>query len=337
MMISAPETYGLTAEQTLAHRAAAQPPADFEEFWREFREAIGSHKPFLRDSLDAEVNRISFESLRNVRIAGQLTMPDGEVRGAVIATHGYEVAEADFHGEPEPWTAAGLATLRIRVRGYPPSAEDMPDLRGAWILHHIDSPDAWILRGAVADVVQAYRCVRARFGPAIPIFLHGESFGGGLAVMAAAQLAAMDNPPSRLVLALPSFGDWRWRADHYCNGSGGQVNRVIETRRQDAERFIEQLRLFDAALHASAIRCPVLCKLALQDDVVPAPTAAAIFHALDSEQKWRFIVRYGHYEGGIADLRRHALFERLHAQFLDPHVDPAELLARHADSLTLAT
>lgn len=332
-MISAPETYGLSPRQTVAHCAIAELPPGFDAFWREFREAAASHKPFLRGSVDAEVNRVSFESLRNVRIAGQLTMPAGELKGAVIAMHGYDVVENDFHGEPEPWTAHGLATLRIRVRGYPPSVEDVADLRGAWILHHIESAESWILRGAVADVVQAHRCMRAQVGPGMPISFHGESFGGGLAVIAAAQLAELGDGPARLALGLPSFGDWRWRASRYCNGAGGQVNRIIETRRQDADQFIEQLRLFDAALHARAVECPVLCKLALQDDVVPAPTAAAIFNALGSQQKWRFIVRYGHYEGGIADLRRHALFERMHPQFVDPGNDPAEVADRHRGEL----
>jgi len=43
--------------------------------------------------------------------------------------------------------------------------------------------------------------------------------------------------------------------------------------------------------------------------VVPAPTAAAVFNALagDPGRKWRFTVRYGHHDGGVADMRRHAL------------------------------
>jgi cephalosporin-C deacetylase-like acetyl esterase len=324
-VISAPETYGLTPEETLAHRADRDEPAGFASFWAEFREAVASHKPFLRGGPDSEVNRVTFESLRNVRIAGRLTLPDGAPRGAVITSHGYEVDTTDFEDSPEPWSQHGLATLRIRVRGYPPSVEDVPDLRGAWILHNIDSADAWILRGAVADLIQAYRCLRARFGTGFPISIHGESFGGGLAVIASAQLAAMNDPPARLTLALPSFGDWRWRAGRYCNGAGGQVNKVIESKRQDAPRFVEQLRHFDAALHARAITCPILCKLAQMDDVVPAPTAAAVFNGIASHEKWPFIVRYGHYDGGIADLRRHALFERIHPEFLDPARDPREL------------
>ncbi len=328
----------MSAAETLEHRADTTPPEGFDKFWSEFREAIASHKSFLRGSVDAESNRVTIESLRHVRIVGQLTMPGDAkpVRGGVVASHGYDVPTTDLSADSEPWNGRGLATLRIRVRGYPPSVEDMPDLRGAWIPHNIDSPEAWILRGAVGDVVQAYRCLRAKLGPDLPISIHGESFGGGLAVIAAAQLAAMNDPPARLVLGLPTFGDWRWRAGRYCNGSGGQINRIIETKRQDGGRFIEQLRLFDTAIHGTAITCPVLCKLAIQDDVVPAPSAAAVFNAIGSPLKWRFIVRYGHFDGGIADLRRHALYERISVEFLDLDRTPEEVIAAHRAELDVA-
>lgn len=324
-MLSQPEDYGLSADETLAHTVSGRPPRGFDAYWRETREAIATIPASFRGTIDGPINEIVFESWRNVRIVGRLSLPDDaphkQPRGAVITTHGYE-ADDIFPEDPEPWTERGLMTLRIRVRGYPPSTVDVPDLREDWILRGIESPDAWILRGAVVDVMQAYRCARRRFGPDMPISLHGESFGGGLAVIAAAQLTAMGDAPFRLAIGLPSFGDWRWRVGTYCNGAGGRINAMLEQMREEADRIIRTLLLFDAAFHARQVASPVLCKLAARDDVVPAPAAAAVYTALQSPAKTRFVTPYGHYDGGLANARRHLAFERLHPRFLDPATDP---------------
>lgn len=325
-MISQPEDYGFTDEQALAHTVSGNPPRAFDGYWRETREAIATIPTSFRGTLDGPINEVVFESWRAVRIIGRLSIPENaahlQPRGTVITTHGYG-ADDIFPEEPEPWTELGLITLRIRVRGYPPSTMDVSDLRDDWILRGIESPDAWILRGAVVDVIQAYRCLRRRFGPEMPISLHGESFGGGLAVIAAAQLTAMGDPPFRLALGLPSFGDWRWRAGRYCNGAGGRINAMLELMRDEADRIMRTLLLFDAAYHARQVNIPTVCKLALLDDVVPAPAAAAVFNALRSSVKTRFVTPYGHFDGGLANARRHLVFERLHPGFLDPAEQPS--------------
>ena len=53
-----------------------------------------------------------------------------------------------------------------------------------------------------------------------------------------------------------------------------------------------------------------------------------MFNALGSSPgaKWRYVTRFGHFDGGLGDLRRHAAFDRLAAEFLDPAVDPADLM-----------
>ncbi len=275
-------------------------------------------------SSDAPVNRLIIPSMRSVRVIARMTMPKQKPRGLVITTHG-SAAEPEFPDELEPWLKRGLATLRLRVRGYPPSTLDIGDLRDEWIMHCIESRDGWILRGAVADVVQAFRCARRKLGADMPIMLHGESLGGGLAVIAAAVLESLGDPPARIAIGLPTFGDWRWRRGKYCSGSGRLVNKLHERLRLASDELLMTLELFDAAFHARGVRSAVLCKLACLDDVVPAPSAAAVFNALPGlpgEQKWRYVVRYGHFDGGIADARRHAVFERLHPVFLEPTVDP---------------
>ncbi|TVQ55079.1 MAG: hypothetical protein EA377_04070 [Phycisphaerales bacterium] len=332
-LISQPEDYGLTADETLAHTVSSTPPADFDDFWSEFREEVESLPRAWRNAVDPdEPTEVMVSSVRSVRIVARVSCPPGplaEFRGGVITSHG-SGAEASFPQAAEPWCEHGLVTVRLRVRGYPPSTMDLPDCRSNWILRGIETPETWILRSAVADVIQCFRGLRAWLGDDRPIGLHGESLGGGLAVMAAAQLAAMGDPPHRLAIGLPSFGNWAWRAGRYCNGTGALVNEFLNTMRQDADFVVQRMGLLDAAHHAPRVPCPTLVKLAELDDVVPAPSAASIANAMPQDQLWRWITRYGHFEGGIADLRRHAVFERMHPVFLDPTRPPDEAAALSA-------
>jgi hypothetical protein len=96
----------------------------------------------------------------------------------------------------------------------------------------------WVYAGAVADVFQACRALRwwlvdARRRPrGASVFLHGESFGGGLAVPAAAKLdgpgpAGAGRPPRARAaddgrLALAPLSTRR------CGGSGAEIRTLIE-------------------------------------------------------------------------------------------------------------
>ncbi len=346
-MLSSPVDYGLTVAMTLAQRLDLALPLGFQQafdgHWMAFREAVGNLPVRWQGEIDTTMNQVMIRSLDSVRIAARVTIPDPKstVRGIVVTSHGYADVPESFGEEPEPWTLRDLATVRVRIRGYPPSTIDMPDLRSDWIMHKPPLrravAEAWIVRGAVADIMQAVRCARAHFGASMPITLHGESLGGGLATMAAAQLALMNQPPQRLILALPSLGDWRWRAGRYCNGAGARINVLLDALRgDDRTQLLEGLLLYDAALHAAHIATPTLAKLATLDDIVPAPSAAAIFNAIASDEKWSFVTRYGHFDGGIANARRHALFERLQVAFADPAHSPGEVMEPHIASLAMA-
>ena len=129
--------------------------------------------------------------------------------------------------------------------------------------------------------------------------------------------------------------DWRWRIGRYGSGAGASVSAALTAARQDDRRLRRSLLLFDAALHARRVQCPVLCKLAGRDDVVPAPAAAAVFNALPDGQKWRFLARYGHFDGGLADARRHGQFERVSRFFLNFSRSPEDAFDGRADGFEL--
>ena len=149
--------------------------------------------------------------------------------------------------------------------------------------------------------------------------------------MAAAQLAGRlprAHFIDRVALGLPSLGDWHWRLTHRASGSGGDIVKILTHHAARRDELVDRVRLCDAVVHATKVRRPTLCKLAMKDDIVPAPTAAAIFNSIDADpaRKWRFLVPYGHIDGGISNARRHALFERCLVDYFEPGKRPIELM-----------
>jgi cephalosporin-C deacetylase-like acetyl esterase len=345
-----PDDYGLSAEQTFAHVGDPVPAGPHSPFWSQWNHAVYAHQPQLRarvgsarDASDLTAD-MEFESVRSVRVGCRLAEPTGPVRGAVVVLHGY--------GNPGPldedvaeWSelvSRGVAVLGVRVRGYPGSRQDVgpiSDSPEGYAVDGLESCDGrleramdWIMPQAAADVVNAYRALRRWLGPDIPISIAGESFGGALAIIAAAQLSLRDDP-DRLVLGVPTMGDWPWRFGHTsARGSvGGDVQEALVRVGLDSPRagpIREALRVLDAVIHAAKVRCPTLCKLAKRDEVVPAPAAAAVYNALGTDPglKWRFIVPFGHFDGGLSANRREVLFGRCALDFLTPGQEPSEAM-----------
>ncbi|MBL9030624.1 MAG: acetylxylan esterase [Phycisphaerae bacterium] len=350
-----PEDFGLGEVATLAHVADGARSSQHGTVWKAWQAAVFSGTPRLAPRSPAESDPSDpsathqFESALSVRIGCGLAMPR-QPRAGVVVLHGYEgvPALARTLEEQQGLVERGAAVLAVRVRGFPGSQADCPRLAartgpgggGEWIVDGLEEPAsdrglgcAWALAGAVADATNAVRALRdylVRHGvERPPVFVRGESFGGGLAVLAAGALADRGAGPDRLAIGLPSLGDWAWRLAQQgdrCGGTGRVVRRFITDHREREDAIVALLRAFDSAVAARRVRCPVLCKLALRDDAVPAPAAAAVYNALGTDPglKWRFVTRYGHFDGGLADLRRHAEFERMAEEFLDPSREPVQ-------------
>lgn len=367
-----PDDFGLSPIETLAHVGERVPAPLHGPFWVRWREAVGACRPRLDpadppDPSDPTATH-RFESVGSVRLGCRLELPPRGTPAVagLVTTHGYASPEplADAARRWKAVAARGVAVLAVRVRGYPGSRLDTGDWSAepgslGWVTRGFPAtpnrPEdllGWSLPQGVADVACAVRALgqwlRSRAGApgdgagAPPVFLHGESFGGGLAVMATAQMPWEWARVERLVLGLPTFGDWAWRfADpaRLALGSGAELARLFRSLGEEGTaRALEVLRVCDAAVHASEVRAAALCKLALRDEVVPAPAAAAVCNALgtDPGRKWRFLVGEGHTEPSVAEGRRLALFERCAADFLDPGVEPREAMAAWAGAMEAA-
>jgi cephalosporin-C deacetylase-like acetyl esterase len=354
-----PDDFGLSPVATLAHVGEGMPAPMHQPCWNRWREAVVAAESCLGPAEPADPSDPTathrLESVRGVRIGCRLELPPKgtALRAGLVTMHGYEVG-AMLADDARRWrglTARGVAVLCVRVRGYPGSQLDTGDWTNepasplGWITHGfpavLNRPEemlGWSLPQAAADVACAARALCTWMGKrtdsACPVFLHGESFGAGLALIAAAQVPTEYVSFDRLAIGLPTLGDWAWRLSDPARMSFGTGAQVLALLRSlgfpgNGREAVHTLRTCDAVIHAGRVRRPVLCKLALRDEVVPAPAAAAVFNALGADPglKWRFVVPEGHADGGLAGARRHALFERCIEDFLDPALAPEEAMA----------
>lgn len=355
-----PDDFGLGPVACLAHVYDGRRSSIHAPFWRAWDEAVFAHEPRLvarvtPDAADATASH-EFESQGHVPIGCMLVEPPAgtPVRAGLLVLHGYQNVRP-LAEDASRWASAaakGLLTLHVRVRGFPGSIASTGNLTASergYVTQGLDVPVeapadhcAWIVSGAVADAVNALRVLHQELERRVAgpwsIYLHAESFGAAIGIIATGRFDPGASGPvrvARLSLATPSLGDWTWRIGHPTSfGAGGEILALVRDLREHGEKVYRTLRLFDAAVHARTVTCPALVKLATRDEVVPAPAAAAVFNALRAPTGFRrrFVVPYGHFEGGIGNARWHAQFTRAAEAFLDPGVDDAEAIAR-ADAL----
>lgn len=347
-----PDDFGLDWVKTLAHVSAACRCRMHGAFWQQWHRSIEDHEPRLEpissedDPSDPTATH-TFAGVAGARIGCRVALPDGPVRAITLLLHGYDNTPTMGESVDRTPVAPHVATIAMRARGFAGSRAGVGNLSDSelgWITTGLERPpedghhvSSWCVSHAVADLLLAVRAARRSLGLQLPVYIRGESFGGGLGVVGAARACAMlcthpEQKIDRIAVGLPTLGDWRWRLERLhaqSLGAGGQVKRYLMASGAAAEEIMRLLDLFDSALHAEHVDCPALVKVAVRDEVVPAPAQSSVYNALGTPPglKGRFVTRYGHFDGGLTDLRRHALFERMCADFLDPAREPIDVLA----------
>ncbi len=348
-----PDDFGLDWVQTLSHVSSACRCRMHGAFWQQWHRTIEDREPKLEmisiddDPSDPTATH-AFAGSGNARIGCRIALPEGKIRAIVVLLHGYDDPPKLAESIARSPVAKNVAVIALRMRGFAGSRAGVGNLCAGelgWITSGLERPPEdgvhvsdWSVSHAIADLLLGVRAARRLLGLELPVYVRGESFGGGLAVVAAARACAMscshhEQRIDRIAVGLPTLGDWRWRLKRQhpqSPGAGGQVKRFLLASGAAADEIARLLDLFDAALHAEHLDCPALVKIAVRDEIVPAPTQASVFNALGTAPglKGRFVTRYGHFDGGLTDLRRHALFERMSAEFLDPERQPMDVLAR---------
>ncbi|MGF1472442.1 MAG: acetylxylan esterase [Rubrobacteraceae bacterium] len=276
-------------------------PRDFLRFWEKTRTELGLVSPeierepevyggvaFLRRQgqlprntlhptaqADLHLENISFASLRDARIHGYLLRwDDDEERPLVIHSHGYN-SQAEVRWS---WAARGINVLGIDVRGFGRSraALEAPS-RWGFMLTGRESPETYVLRGAVCDLMRAVEVGQSILGPRVErLVIHGVSFGGALALMSEAVMQVADF----LTVGVPTFGWAEGRHFFVKRGSGSEINDFLDSHPYEAEDLMFVLRYFDTMNFAGLVRCPALVGLGQKDEVVPSPTVYAVANHL---------------------------------------------------------
>lgn len=325
------------------------PAPDHSAFWNEWLESFAAREPELTERTNPDPSDPSathgFIGAHGVRVGCSLvTDPTRPIRAGLVVVHGSMVTtlERERH-HLEQFAQLGLAVLSVRVRGFPGSrtADGGPigwshDDR-AWVTRGLvgGSHGDWVLPRMVGDVADAVRVLKRVVGGR-EVFVSGRSLGGGLAVLAAAQLNGRygnGNMVSRLAIACPSLGSLRSRIEGAPSGLAAPIRALIDQDESKKREILDRVRLCDATIHARRVRVPTLAMLALSDPVVPPGAAAGIYNALgtDPGRKWRCIVPIGH--DARAPGRPRVIYRKVRRTFLDPSQTPIESMAAWEESL----
>jgi cephalosporin-C deacetylase-like acetyl esterase len=348
------------AVRVMAHVGDRTPSPEHSVFWKTWFQSLIETTPELCARTDPDPSDPSatheFVSRGDVRIGCTLVVPESApIRAALVCVHGAGTPDALEH-EARRWRGVaekGVAVLCVRVRGFPGSRTDIEgrgigftsDERG-WFTRGLseDEPNRWVVPHMVSDVCNAARVMRnALLGrdesgrcltlgaelDAAPVYLHGVSLGGGLGVIAAAQLSGrvVGEPViERIALRWPSMGAMGWRLAHTRSGLAEVIHEALEAHPDRREALLDRLRLCDPVVHGRRVRVPTLALLAAHDDVVPGEAAAAVYNAIEADpgRKWRMCIERGHMEGDVALTKRIATFNRALEDFFDPARRPLD-------------
>ena len=306
-------TYGYGKAELLAVEPPPD-PADFAATWQQWRQAAMavSPRPQLRDTgkdwAHWRIFEFRFRSTGDARIAGWLLLPkSGEIRRGFVVGHGYGGREGpDFH-LPFPDAALMFPCARgISMSRHPKISGD-PAFH---VLHDIQNPDRYVLRGCAEDYWLSVSCL-LRWFPQLEGHLGylGISFGGGVGILS----MAWEDRVQKLHVNVPSFGHQALRLELPSEGSAAAVQAFDQRHPDIAGRT---LAYFDAATAARYLRQPAHCACALADPFVAPPGQFAIYNAIPGE-KQLFVLEAGHMEHPGALAQETQLLQELDLFFSD--------------------
>ena len=226
---------------------------------------------------------------------------DGEIRGVILAVHGYgDHGTSTFEGAAQDWTPRGIRTYAYDQRGFGrnPSNSDWP------------GSDALIDDLAkITDLIQQKH-------PDTPLTLVGHSMGGGVI---AAALGEGRVKPDRAVLLAPAL--WggenlspflravahtanlfapnkRWTGDGIVSIQASDNIEMLRglgrdplyVRNPSSREFVGLIRIMDRAVSSAPnVTTPILVAYGENDEVVPEEPIQAAFEKFSGPKEYRKI------------------------------------------------
>lgn len=306
-------SYGYSLQQLLQVEAP-NPCPDFESYWRNcYKEAMRvKPKPRLIDTgknyNGFQIFDIYYQSTNGVEIGGWLLIPEsGRVKRSLVVMHGYGGREKPDYHLPLKNTAMLFPCARGISRSPCPPISSFPDWH---VLHDIDKPKQYVLRGCVEDIwlgvsslIRLFPQTSGRTGFA------GISFGGGTGSIA----CAFDQRIGKAHFNVPTFGHQPLRITLPTTGSGESVRNFHQNNK---EVTFNTLRYYDAAIAARFINIPVHFACAQFDPMVAPPGQFAIYNAIKSE-KQLYVLEAGHFDYPTKRVQETILTKQLETFFSD--------------------
>jgi cephalosporin-C deacetylase len=307
--------YGMQLDQLLAVAAPEAPPG-FDDFWEtRYRRALSvDPQPALRQSKLSHprwhVLDIVYTSSGAFEIGGWLLLPrNAQVRRGLVVGHGYGGRDQPDFDLPVEETAVLFPCFRgLSLSAHPPISPDA----ALHVLHHIDTPDDYVIGGCVDDLWIAVSTLVTLY-PWIEGYVgySGISFGGGIGALA----IPFDKRIDRGHLIVPTFGHRPLWLTLPTVGSAQSVQAYRKTH----ANVLDTLRMFDAASAASRIKVPMLVAPALFDPAVAPPCQFAVANALpQSKFNEIFILDAGHFDYPGSEAQNAMLREKVERFFKVP-------------------
>lgn len=303
-----------TVDWSLDKLTAYQPPLtaapDFDEFWDRARaelaatEIAGQLERIDYPCDHAEVFLLRLRSVGGQEVTCWYLVPAPHLRsggpiGAIVHFHGYSWHRGRVVDHLH-WLLQGYAVLAMDVRG---QSGDSPDLStpvggqmSGRMTQGIHDPDHYYYKGVYLDGLRAVQWLRTR--PEIDpdrIVASGNSQGGGLTLA----VAALDGKLAAALPDVPYLCNFPRAMEAHTSGPYQEIAEFLKRRPEHWSLIFRTLSYFDVMNLAPRITCPVLCSVALLDNVCPPSTVYSAFNWIPAPKEMRIYPYNGH-EGGAS-------------------------------------
>jgi len=279
-----------------AIRPVQTEPADFDQFWKDQRQALDRVAPQYTltpaPALSTEQVEVSYLHFQNVaqlpgarptRIYGVLSVPRGAgPYPAVLQVPGAGVR--GYQGTPE-LAAKGFITLQIGIHGIPVNLP--PELyeqlnTGAlesYNRYHLDNRDAYYYRRVYLGALRAldYLALHPKWNGK-QLVVQGGSQGGQLAIVA----SALDARVTGTIASYPAFSDVTGYLHGRAGGWPGLFRQDAAGRVQDQpiDAKVATTAYYDTVNFARRLRAPGLYYTGFNDMVTPPTSTMAVFNSI---------------------------------------------------------
>lgn len=301
-----------TVDWSLDKLVAYQPPLtrepDFDQFWAAAKAELAQTPIVAKLSRvdypcsNAEVYALRLSSVGGQELTCWYLLPAQHLRSgdripALIHYHGYSGHKGRVT-EYLHWLMQGYAVVAMDVRG---QAGDSPDVSTpvggqmtGRMTQSILDPASYYYKFVYMDALRVVEWLRTR--PEIDptrVIASGNSQGGGITLA----VAALDGKLAAALPDVPFLCHFRRSMEAHTAGPYQEISEYLKRRPEHWEPVFRTLSYFDCMNLAPQINCPVLCSVALLDNVCPPSSVYAAYNQITAPKEIRVYPYNGH-EGG---------------------------------------